>query len=491
MATITSAQSGNFNNTATWVGGVVPVAGDIAVAATGHIVDINVNTTVASITQAGTGRFRIGNGITLTGDVTINAGTISTFGTLECTATTTSTVVGNISGASGVLAFQVGVFMSGSGKLIINGNVTGTAGNNTFSNDGAAVYTNVASCQIEINGNVTAGGLHKQGVYVNNASSSATITIIGNVTSGTGSGVHGVISNATASVINVTGQIIGISNGVALITSGNANIIGNITCTNQDGGGITSNGASGVVSVTGNVTGGTLGSNCFGIRSNGASGVVSVTGNVTGGTGNGNSGISSTAASTTITVIGNVTSSSTSAGITATGASSFVDISGTATAVNFQHAVESSATSSGFGVRFSGTITDSPGGRVAIYTRFFRMVSNNTGITQYANSAGFPTGGYLNRVAPANVTGMPSANNVRSPLVYGFNNELTGTLVVPAANTVTLGVSFDNGTLGTAQNTASSFITELSASSDPLAVRLQNVATVQTTGDQIAAASPS
>ena len=82
---------------------------------------------------------------------------------------------------------------------------------------------------------------------------------------------------------------------------------------------------------------------------------------------------------------------------------------------------------------------------------------------------------------------LPAITDVRNAVSYA-NGTLTGTLVVPAANTVTLGVSFDNGTLGTAQNTAASFLTELAASSDPLAVRLKNVATVQTTGDQIAAA---
>lgn len=87
-----------------------------------------------------------------------------------------------------------------------------------------------------------------------------------------------------------------------------------------------------------------------------------------------------------------------------------------------------------------------------------------------------------------NVGGVPATTNVRSGTVYGIGGGLTGTLVVPSANAVTAGVTYDNGTVGTAQNTAASFLTALAASTDPLAVRLQNVATVQTTGDQIAAA---
>ena len=48
MATITSAQSGNFNATTTWVGGVVPIDADSFVIATGHTVTYNVATPVTN-----------------------------------------------------------------------------------------------------------------------------------------------------------------------------------------------------------------------------------------------------------------------------------------------------------------------------------------------------------------------------------------------------------------------------------------------------------
>jgi hypothetical protein len=46
MATITSAQSGNFNATTTWVGGVVPVDADSFIIAAGHTVTYNISTPV-------------------------------------------------------------------------------------------------------------------------------------------------------------------------------------------------------------------------------------------------------------------------------------------------------------------------------------------------------------------------------------------------------------------------------------------------------------
>lgn len=82
-------------------------------------------------------------------------------------------------------------------------------------------------------------------------------------------------------------------------------------------------------------------------------------------------------------------------------------------------------------------------------------------------------------------TGFPATTDVRDGVTYASGG-LTGTLVVPAANTVSLGIVYDNGTTGTAQNTAASFLAEIASSSDPLAERLRNVSTVSSTAATIA-----
>jgi hypothetical protein len=90
---------------------------------------------------------------------------------------------------------------------------------------------------------------------------------------------------------------------------------------------------------------------------------------------------------------------------------------------------------------------------------------------------------------PGVATGHPAESNVRSGITYGPTNNLTGTCVVPSATTVSLGVPVDN-TVGTAQLTADDFLNGITASTSPLAVRLQNVVTTDVLGAQIAAYSP-
>src|SRR5712692_2484198 len=92
-ATITSAQTGNWSATTTWVGGVVPVAGDNAVIAAGHTVTLTANSNITGLTVNATGvmatsTFTLG----VSGNLVVN-------GTLSGTGATTLSGAGtNIDG---------------------------------------------------------------------------------------------------------------------------------------------------------------------------------------------------------------------------------------------------------------------------------------------------------------------------------------------------------------------------------------------------------
>jgi hypothetical protein len=67
---------------------------------------------------------------------------------------------------------------------------------------------------------------------------------------------------------------------------------------------------------------------------------------------------------------------------------------------------------------------------------------------------------------PGVATGHPATNNVRTGIVYGPTNNLTGTCAVPPANTVSVGVPVDN-TVGTASLDANALAIALTASLTP------------------------
>lgn len=461
MATITSAQSGNFSAGATWVGGVVPGAGDDAVAATGTVVTIDTDVTVISFQQAGTGKFVLGGGRTVSGNVIANAGTFTSGGTVEVTAGvgTTATITGNVTGVSTTTANTAGIVVTGVGTFVLNGSVTGSAGNGASEALGSAgVYTNV-TCTITINGAVTGGtGTHKRG-FQSDVSSNGTFTINGNVTAGGTGGCHGVFIQGTSASLAIIGNVLGV---------GIANSIAH---------GVTVTGTSATVTITGNVNGSTTANSTSGVAMLGISSVLAITGNLVGGSGSGSHAVIVTGASVSATVTGNVTAVSIVAaahgiataglsstitvtgnvtaglapsnhGINATGGSSTVNVVGSVSAATtLSHGILSSATANG--VIFQGNLTDSLNGAVAIYTRIFRMSATNSGITTYTNTVGYPTGTPVSRVSPDNVTGMAQEADVRLNTIYGFNSELEGTLAVPPATAVGSGVPVDN-TIGTA-----------------------------------------
>jgi hypothetical protein len=147
-----------------------------------------------------------------------------------------------------------------------------------------------------------------------------------------------------------------------------------------------------------------------------------------------------------------------------------------------QSSLIASAINSSASLIISGTIINTSEINAIIASRI--RLDNSTSVTWlYQTNSGSTTKTlYDVNTLPT----IPVVGDVRSGVTYA-SGALTGTLIVPTANTVTDGVVYDNGTIGTAQNTAASFLAELAVSTDPLAERLRNVSTVQTTGTQLAA----
>jgi hypothetical protein len=478
MATITSAQSGDFSSSATWVGGVVPTVGDIAVAANGHVVAIDTDVTVTRVTQLGTGKFTLGGGRTLTADVEAVSGSFTSGGTVEVTATSGSTayIIGNVTGLSTTVANIAGVVVTGTGKLIITGNITASTGDpGSFANGSAGVYTNVG-CQIEITGNLQSSsgrgknavrldsnanailnitgnvvGLNSfsDGAAVASLGASDQITVIGTVTGGSGTTNHGVLITGISALLNITGNLQGgTSTSRAITCTGQfASIIvtGNISTNTATG--IDFSGTSATITITGNIIGGGT-TNAHAINTTGTSPVITVTGNVTGGGGTTAYGISATGASATINVVGNVSGGggpgTAAHGIYATGASSIIDINGTLTGTNNSSAGVRSDATTGY-VIFGGNLIDSPAGATALYAIRARIRSTGlSGYNQYSTTDGFTTGSQVQRVSTDIVTGMPANRDVRLSTLYGYNNELTGTMIVPPTSSVLTGVLVDN-----------------------------------------------
>jgi hypothetical protein len=200
MATITSAATGNWSATGTWVGGVVPTSADDVVIAANHIVTLDVDATIISLTGAA--------------NATSNV-TISTSRTLTCTATN-GIIAKSLTGPIGGL-----VRITGIGIIVnINSNLIGAA-----TGGGQAAVSVNSVCVVNINGELSNPLVNSGGVNAAlNVQAAATINIIGNVTGGTNTGApsaNAIYANS-ACVLNILGNVLGGTtgaNGTAIVNT--------------------------------------------------------------------------------------------------------------------------------------------------------------------------------------------------------------------------------------------------------------------------------
>lgn len=450
----------------------------------------------------------------------INQGTTNVAPTLTISATTGSIILTTNIRGTGTVNTSNAVTISGNGhNITVNGDIYGGAATSTL-----GVNRN-ASGTFTVNGVIYGGTITASATgLVNTALGTGTINVIGGLSTVSGS-VGPSLNNAAICTINITGNI---GNGPAYTNTNTSTfintaastitILGNISISTT---GFTSvnglsNSGNATINVTGNITGGASSpGSCTGITI--SLGSLTVTGTVIGGNATNNHGINQTGG--TVVINGNVTGGTNCPGLLSNGTSATItgDIFASATFPGVQSTSTTANTLVNGSLYGNSYITPVSVIRLGITpntTMVYRLATNTGAAYNF-----YPVG--------STVLGTPATTDVRNGVTYA-SGALTGTLQVPAAANVLQGVPVD-ATVGTLLMTPQQFwdlltssattagslgkllvdnlnatvssratqtsvnaipadvVTELGTSTDPIAVRLQNSSTVQTTGAQIAA----
>jgi hypothetical protein len=450
MASKWPLANGNWSNAANWNGGTKPVAGD-DVFADGRTLNVDESFDVATL------RTTQRSGGTLGGTFNFN------------TAGVTGTVTNSTQGFfQGTLANAITIAAaSGTVTLSFNSNFGNNNAITLMQYTGLCNLTMTAPAFNGLQTNPTAGG-----VVLINKTSSGTITLNGNVVSGNSNGGNQnntLVSTAGATIVN--GNVSGFSSGISgpnygISQSGgtlvvNGNVVGG-GANNATTAGILFSGTS--MTINGNVTGGTTG---LGIST--SSPLNTITGTVTG---SGAVAFSTSGATNNIT--GNVTAGTTAA----IASSSAIQLQVTGTVTASATAVGISMTNANGQVYLNGNMVNN-NGKMAIYAPIVWLDTTGTTTASFFTSGGSPRTLYSEDTFP----NMPAEADTRDNIVYGPGGGLRGTLRMPAAADTRNGVVYDNGTTGTALFTTSLFLTELSSSTVPVAIRMQNLCTPMILGE--------
>ena len=211
---------------------------------------------------------------------------------------------------------------------------------------------------------------------------------------------------------------------------------------------------------------------------------INITGTVNGSTVlTGMTAIYHTGGTTTLNITGNCLAGTSPAIESTAGTININHLNGTAQASTAAHAIYNQSA----GITRPSLVVNNTNIMGILATRM-QIRSGSATQWVFQNTSGSNTSLYA-AGGPTASLGLPLTTDVRYLTTYGPNSELVGSLRVAAPQYVSQGVPTDN-TTGSAQLTAADFLSAISSSSDPLAIRLRNVATVDTVGGQIAAFTP-
>jgi len=378
--------------------------------------------------------------------------------------------------------------------VTINGTFTVLSIRNTLN---AALPTIVAGGQFIFanGGNLTCTAA--QAIYVGSTTPTLEMTLVsgntgtfnGNVLILTNTASYIAIRHSSSGTLNLNGNY-NLDNTaartlIAVTSTGTLNIVGDVSST-MTGSSNSANtllmSTAGTINITGNITASTntqLASPPISM----SAGTINITGNTTA---NITPAIYLSGA-VNYTQVGNVNASTTQAAIYNITAAATISITGTITASTGAPAIYSAfALTSGYSsstyVKVSGNVVNTSNNMAIVAPRVTIDTNTSTWLFQIS------TGGNRTLYAAGVALGNPATNNVRFGTTYGASSELTGTLRVPTAANVLSGVLVDN-TTGTLLMTPADFWNYLIASgftANSIGDRLQNAATVATTGGQIA-----
>ena len=285
MANILATQNGNWSNSSTWTGGVVPSAGD-NVYSNNKTVTIDVSINVAKISN------KSENGATVAGKFTLNNGVVVTANieaaTVTCVDTSTgasAVINGNIT--AGTTNVGRGLDNTSNGVITINGNITGGSSTNPIGTSVGEGVRNSGSGSIIVTG-VVSGGTANGNYGIFNLSNGS-ITINGNLFGSSSFSTARPLVNYGGGTIVVNGNCYG--NVSTAVYSETTSVGGTITINGDcfgasnagTGAAISNNSTNDVYYIYGNCLGGTGSvSSQYAILNN-SSGRINITGNCTGG----------------------------------------------------------------------------------------------------------------------------------------------------------------------------------------------------------------
>jgi hypothetical protein len=454
--------NGNWSNTSTWSPATVPTIVDDVVA-NGVTVVIDGtqfanslrNDTTGSSTTGGT--FYLANGSNMTAGFLLQGITTTPVVQVGLTANQSATLNSSATGGANIAGTRIIQYNGGGGTFNLTGNYSMSSTANTSRNlillqgSGFFNFNGILGSTMTNQGNtlliqsaltcditaiITSPPVLSTATATINISAGGTVKITGNITASIG---YPLIMNGGD--LTVIGNVTGSASTPA--------ILNNTTATSIDITGAVTAGAGGAgvsslssVKVEGPVTVPSLGT----VSAITTTGAVDITGNVTT-----NGSATAITAGGTAVVTGNVITNGTNVGLSCAGLATIDGL-----IFNNQQWQ---------GV-YAPRILIGPATSVIRYQTF-------SGTTQLMWS-GSPT-----------TLGLPTPNDVRFGVPFGVGDVFTGTCKIPAPEAVLIGVPVGT-TVGTLVMSPAAVVAELGTSTLDIAVRLQNVATVQTTGEQAA-----